>query len=250
MGRIDNIYRSLSGKRVVVTGGASGIGLATVERFRAEGARVAVIDTNEQRLSTLRLGGAIDLGVCADVSVAESVHAAFDQVLREWDGLDVLVANAGVSVRAPLLAITPEQWRVVLATNLHGAFYCAQRAGQEMIKRENGVILFTASTNALEGHALYADYNASKAGMLLLMRTMALELAPTVRVNAVSPGYVLTPMQLAEYTPEMLAQVNQRLPLKRHAEPSEVAALFAFLASDEAQYLTGQNFIIDGGETA
>jgi NAD(P)-dependent dehydrogenase (short-subunit alcohol dehydrogenase family) len=112
------------------------------------------------------------------------------------------------------------------------------------------VILMTASTNGLTGHPLYADYNASKAGVVLLARTMALELAPSVRVNAVCPGYVLTPMQRAEYSEEMLAGVNATIPLGRHASPEEIASLFAFLASDEGAYFTGAVLSIDGGETA
>jgi NAD(P)-dependent dehydrogenase (short-subunit alcohol dehydrogenase family) len=112
------------------------------------------------------------------------------------------------------------------------------------------VILNTASTNGIMGYRYYADYNASKAGVIELARSMAIELAPKVRVNAVAPGYVLTPMQRAEYTDEMLEEMNQKLPLKRHAQPEEVAGLFAYLASDEASYLTGHVYIIDGGEIA
>ena len=119
-----------------------------------------------------------------------------------------------------------------------------------MKPRKSGVLLFTASTNGIEGHPLFADYNASKAGVILLAKTLALEYAPWLRVNAVCPGYILTPMQEAEYTPEMMDAVNSKLPLGRHAEPNEVAALFAFLASDEAAYLTGHCYIIDGGEIA
>jgi NAD(P)-dependent dehydrogenase (short-subunit alcohol dehydrogenase family) len=115
---------------------------------------------------------------------------------------------------------------------------------------DEGAILMTASTNGLSGHANYADYNASKAGVILLARTMARELAPRIRVNAVCPGYVLTPMQRAEYTDEMLAAVNDGIPMRRHAEPDEIAALFAFLASDDAAYITGAAIAIDGGETA
>ena len=110
--------------------------------------------------------------------------------------------------------------------------------------------IYTASTNGLTGYPLYADYNASKAGVIELSRSMALELAPKIRVNAVAPGYVLTPMQRAEYSDDMLKDVNRKIPLERHAEPAEVAALFAFLASDDAEFISGQVYTIDGAETA
>jgi NAD(P)-dependent dehydrogenase (short-subunit alcohol dehydrogenase family) len=119
-----------------------------------------------------------------------------------------------------------------------------------MHRGDGGVILMTASTNGLAAHRFYAGYNAAKAGVILLARTMALELAPKVRVNAVCPGYVLTPMQQAEYTPEQLAEVDASIPLGRHARPEEVAALFAFLASDEGSYFTGATISLDGGELA
>jgi meso-butanediol dehydrogenase/(S,S)-butanediol dehydrogenase/diacetyl reductase len=162
----------------------------------------------------------------------------------------VLVANAGISMRTPFLELSEEQWRRVLDVNLTGVFLCAQQAARRMVAAGGGTILMTASTNGLSGHPFYADYNASKAGVILLAKTMALELAPTVRVNAICPGYVLTPMQRAEYTDEMLAAVDAEIPLGRHARPEEVAALFAFLASDEGAYLTGAAISIDGGETA
>jgi len=221
--------RGLDGKRVVVTGGSSGIGEATVRRFRDEGAHVTSI--------------ALDGEIECDVADAEQVAAAFEQV----GDIDVLVANAGISIRAPFLEIREEDWRRVLDVNLTGVFLCAQQAARRM---DEGVILMTASTNGLAGHENYADYNASKAGVILLARTMARELAPHIRVNAVCPGYVLTPMQRAEYTDEMLAAANATIPLQRHAEPDEVAALFAFLASDDARYITGAAITIDGGETA
>jgi NAD(P)-dependent dehydrogenase (short-subunit alcohol dehydrogenase family) len=112
------------------------------------------------------------------------------------------------------------------------------------------VILQTASTNGIMGYPFYADYNATKAGVIELTKSMALELAPKVRVVAVAPGYVLTPMQRAEYTDEMLDEVNRKIPLRRHAKPEEIAALFAYLASDDAAFITGQVVTIDGAETA
>ncbi len=164
-----------------------------------------------------------------------------------WGGLDILINNAGISLRHAFLDITPQEWRQVIDINLNGVFYVAQAAARRM---ENGVIVNMASTNGLLGYPHYADYNASKAGVIELTRSMALELAPQVRVVAVCPGYVMTPMQEAEYTPEMLTEVNEKIPLGRHARPEEIAALFAFLCSEEAAYITGQCYVIDGGEIA
>lgn len=242
---------SLQGKRVVITGGASGIGLATANRFVSEGATVIIIDNNENSLQkTLKEYPGIAHGVIADVSDAQEVKQAFEKIDRLVDGVDILIANAGISVRANFIDITPEQWRKVIGINLDGIFYTSQEAAKRMLAQGAGVILMTASTNGVVGHPYYADYNASKAGVNLLARTMALELAPTIRVNTVCPGYVLTPMQMAEYTPEMLKQVDETIPLKRHALPEEVANLYVFLASKEAAYITGQHIPIDGGELA
>lgn len=243
------MYPDLAGKRVVITGGASGIGLAAAGRFRDEGARVAILDIDVPALERIRgeLTG-VDAFIAADVSDPSSVERAFTQVDSLIGGVDVLVSNAGISVRNTFTGITADQWSKVLGINLGGMFLCSRKAAKRMA--DGGVILMTASTNGMEGHPFYADYNASKAGVILLAKTMALEFAPRIRVNAVSPGYVLTPMQKAEYSPEMLEKVNEKIPFRRHADPAEIAALFAFLASDQASYITGANIPIDGGETA
>jgi len=175
---------------------------------------------------------------------------AFQKTDELIGGIDILIANAGICYRSPFLNITYEQWTKVMRVNLDGMFICAQEAIQRMKKQRSGVVLFMGSTNGLEGHPLYTDYNASKAGVVVLAKTLALEFAPWLRVNAVCPGYVLTPMQKLEYTPEMMDAVNAEIPLNRHATPEEVASFFAFLASDEAAFITGQAMVIDGGETA
>jgi meso-butanediol dehydrogenase/(S,S)-butanediol dehydrogenase/diacetyl reductase len=243
--------RGLRGKRVLITGGARGIGAATAERFLDEGSRVVVLDCNDEALRRIKdalpsLSGTIS----ADVSDAEAVARAFGELDELLGGLDVLINNAGISVRQPFLDITPEQWRRVMDVNLNGMFFVAQQAARRMLAGDGGVILNMGSTNGLMGYPFYADYNASKAGVIELTRSMALELAPNVRVNCVCPGFILTPMQEGEYTPEMLRAFESKVPLKRLGRPEEVAALFAFLASDDSAFITGHYFVIDGGEIA
>jgi meso-butanediol dehydrogenase/(S,S)-butanediol dehydrogenase/diacetyl reductase len=278
--------RGLKDKRVLITGGASGIGAATAARFLEEGSRVCVLDRDavackhiKQELSGLGEAG-ISEAIIADVTDLMQVEAAFAEAIRLMDGVDVLINNAGISIRHRFLDITPEEWDRVIAVNLTGMFYVAQTAARHMwerysgeassaqatstaasstkassanassVKPGSGVILQTASTNGVMGYPYYADYNATKAGVIELTRSMALELAPRVRVCAVAPGYVLTPMQRAEYSDAMLEEVNRKIPLGRHATPEEIAGLFAYLASDDAAFATGQVFTMDGGETA
>jgi len=243
--------RGLKGKRVLITGGASGIGAATAARFLEEGSSVVVLDRDAKGRKQIqdqlpKLAGTVD----ADVSNLKQVGAAFAEAVRMMGGVDVLINNAGISIRHNFLDITPEEWDKIIAVNLTGVFYVAQTAARHMWERGSGVILQTASTNGIVGQPYYADYNATKAGVIELTKSMALELAPKVRVCAVAPGYVLTPMQRAEYTDEMLAAVNSKIPLRRHAQPEEIGALFAFLASDDAAYMTGHVYTIDGAEIA
>jgi len=243
--------RGLRGKNILVTGGASGIGQATATRFLEESCNVCVLDRRADARARVSnelpgLAAVID----ADVTSLEQVEAAFEQAIAQMGSVDVLINNAGISIRHDFLDITPEEWDEVIAVNLTGVFYVAQTAARHMVARGSGVILNTASTNGSIGSPHYADYNASKAGVISLTQTMALELAPAVRVNAISPGYVLTPMQRAEYTDEMLAAVNSGIPLGRHAMPEEIAGLFAYLASDDAAFATGQVYVMDGGEAA
>lgn len=243
--------RGLKTKHVLITGGASGIGAATAARFIEEGAQVCVLDRDSAALKRIKQGMPQLAGtVAADVSDFKQVNDAFADAVELMGGVDVLINNAGISVRHKFLDITQEEWNRVIAVNLTGVFNVAQTAARHMMDHEGGVILQTASTNGLVGQPFYADYNATKAGVIELTKSMALELAPKVRVCAIAPGYVMTPMQRAEYTDEMFAELNAKLPLRRHAQPEEIAALFAFLASDDAAYITGHVYTIDGAEIA
>jgi len=243
--------RGLKDKRVLVTGGGSGIGAATAARFLEEGAKVCVLDRDPKARASIAsklktLSGVLD----ADVTRRDQVEAAFAEAIRAMGGVDVVINNAGISIRHNFVDITQEDWDRTLAVNLTGVFHVAQVAARHMLERGSGAILNPASTNGVMGYPFYADYNATKAGVIALTRSMALELAPKVRANAVAPGYVLTPMQRAEYTDAMLAEVNGKIPLRRHATPEEIGALFAFLASDDAAYISGHVYTIDGAETA
>jgi len=233
-----------------VTGGASGIGQATAARFLKEGCPVCVIDRDvDNRARVARELPDLAAVIDGDVSDRTQVHRAFQQAVDSMGSVEVLINNAGISIRHDFLEITQEEWNAVLAVNLTGIFNMAQTAARHMMQKGSGVILNTASTAGTTGYPHYADYSASKGGVIALTLAMALELAPAVRVNAISPGYVLTPMQRAEYTDDMLRAVNRKIPMGRHAKPEEIAALFAFLASDDAAFATGQVYVMDGAET-
>lgn len=242
--------RGLKGKNVLVTGGASGIGQATASRFLEEGSRVCVLDrSGEARQRVVTELPTLTGVIAADVSKLEQVQAGLQEAIERMGSVDVLINNAGISIRHDFLDITADEWDEVLGVNLKGVFFMAQTAARHMMERGSGVIINTASTGGSTGYPHYADYNASKGGVIALTQSMALELAPVIRVNAISPGYVLTPMQRAEYSDAMFDAVNRKIPLGRHAKPEEIAALFAFLASEDAAFATGHVYVMDGAET-
>lgn len=212
---------------------------------------MAVIDRDEAASQCLRkaLPG-LEVILSAELSDPASVAGAFNALDRQFNGLDILINNAGISIRHSFMDITSEEWTKVISINLNGVFYVAQQAAKRMLAGGSGVIINMGSTNGLAGYHYYADYNASKAGVIELTRSMALELGPKIRVNSVCPGFIMTPMQEAEYTPEMRHAFEVKVPLQRLGSPADVASLFAFLASDESSYISGQHIVIDGGEIA
>jgi 3-oxoacyl-[acyl-carrier protein] reductase len=234
----------VSGRIVIITGASSGIGAATAQRFLDDGDNVVNLDLSVDGAPT----GCTT--IVTDVRQWSMIQRAVDSVVEEYGNVDIAIANAGISKRRDVLGTTHDSMSDVLAINLMGVFGLWQTCAAHMLARGSGVLLATASTNATAAYPYYADYNASKAGVLALCRSFALELSPLIRVACVSPGYVLTPMQRSEYTDEMIAEVNERIPMGRHARPDEIAAIFYFLASDVAAFISGQQIVVDGGELA
>lgn len=242
------------GKTVIVTGAGRGIGRAIAERFASEGADVLCVGrTREPLEETAALCGSAWV-VTGDVSRSEDVDGVLAAALERWERIDVLVNNAGIDDETPFLDMSEEDWRAVIATNLTGVFLMSQRVARTMRDSKGGVILHNISIDALGGDGPFASYNASKAALLGLNRTMALELAQYgIRVNGVSPGFTHTDMTERAVGPKLMAYLNgsfERVPMRRLVKPAEIAAAFAFLASDDASAITGQNLVVDCGLTA
>jgi NAD(P)-dependent dehydrogenase (short-subunit alcohol dehydrogenase family) len=242
------------GRTVIVTGAGRGIGRAIAQRFAAEGADIMCVGrTLEPLEETVALSGR-GIAHAADVTVAADVDGVVTAALERWEQIDVLVNNAGIDDETPFLEMLEENWDAVVATNLKGAFLMSQRVARTMVERGGGVILHNASIDALGGDGPFASYNASKAALLGLNRTMALELAAYgIRVNAVSPGFTHTDMTEKAVGPKLMDYLTKefdRVPMRRLVETDEVAAGFAFLASDDASAITGQNLVVDCGLTA
>jgi NAD(P)-dependent dehydrogenase (short-subunit alcohol dehydrogenase family) len=252
--------RGLQGKRVLISGGSSGIGLATAQRFLEEGSRVFLtgLDRREvdSALAGLRPSGEVH-GLACDVSLEGDVARMVAAARRALGGIDALINNAGTARRDPFLAIAAGDWDRIIAVNLRGMFLVAQAVSRRMVEQGGGgVIINMSSTNGLAGEEDYAHYNASKGGVLLLTKTMAVELGSRgIRVNALCPGYIRTPLNAAISASIggadfETAYARARIPLGRAGEVGEVAAAYAFLASDDASFIHGTALVIDGGQLA
>jgi NAD(P)-dependent dehydrogenase (short-subunit alcohol dehydrogenase family) len=247
--------RGLTGKNVLVCGGSSGIGKATAHRFLDEGSRVFLcgIDLEEvdRTLDELRPLGAVG-GMACDVGTEAGAASLVETAENGLGPIDVLINNAGIARKDAFLDIHPVDWDRILQVNLRGMFLVAQAVARGMAARRAGVIVNMASTNALGGEEAFAHYNASKGGVLQLTRTMAVELGPLgIRVNCLCPGFIATPLNDAISDAAFVeAYERERIPLGRAGRPEEVAAAYAFLASDEASFVHGEALVIDGGQLA
>jgi NAD(P)-dependent dehydrogenase (short-subunit alcohol dehydrogenase family) len=247
-----------AGRGVIVTGGGRGIGQATARAFAAEGADVLVLgrtvaDLEDTVAQITADGGQAWLLPC-DVTNEAQVEETVTRAASRWNRIDVLINNAGIDDDTPFLEIDRARWRAVIDTNLTGVFLMSQAVAREMATSGGGVILHTASIDASGGDGPYAAYNASKAGLLGLNRTMALELAAHgIRSNCVSPGFTHTVMTEKAVGPKLMEYLNgsfTRVPIKRLVRTDEIAQAFLFLASDQASAITGIDLRVDGGLTA
>ena len=242
----------LKDKVAIITGGAQGIGLATTRKFLAEGARVALADVRDGAvdgaLRELNVNGAA-AGYTVDVTRREAVDEMVEKVRERFGRVDILVNNAGITLDARLQKMTDEQFDKVIAVNLKGTYNCAQAVVDTMITQGGGVILNASSVVGLHGNFGQTNYAASKFGVIGFVKTWSRELGPKgIRCNAVCPGFITTPI-LETIPDKVLAQMNERVPLKRLGRPEEVANLYAFRASDEASYINGAVIEVTGGLT-
>jgi glucose 1-dehydrogenase len=244
------------GRSVIVTGAASGIGRATALRFAQSGARLLLDDLAEEGLeataAAARAAGAAEaLTHVADVAVREQVEALVARAVQRFGGLDVMVANAGVSLDAPFLELSEEQLERTLAVNVKGVFWCGQAAARAMLAGEplrGGHIVNIASTYGEVTAPECAAYSASKGAVRMLTKAMAVELGPLgLRVNAVAPGWIRTAMSPFLGDAALEEEIRRSIPVGRIGSPEEVASVIHFLTGGEARYINGETIFVDGG---
>ena len=244
--------KRLEGKVAIVTGGAQGIGFATVKKFVEEGAVVALCDVRQEGIDRavhdLSANGAVT-GYVVDVTRRDQVDAMVSSVKGKHGRIDVLVNNAGITLDARLQKMTDDQFDKVIAVNLKGTYNCAQAVVDTMVAQGSGVILNASSVVGIYGNFGQTNYAASKFGVIGFVKTWARELGPKgVRCNAVAPGFISTSI-LKTMPDKVMKQMTERVPLKRLGTPQDIANVYAFLASDEASYINGAVIDVSGGLT-
>lgn len=241
----------LSDKVAIVTGSAQGIGLATAQRLAAEGARVVVSDIGQARVdaavASIRSAGAQVMGCVVDVTDRAAIDAMVASVKVQWGRIDVLINNAGITKDARLAKMSSAQFDSVIAVNLKGVFECTQAVAELMVAQGSGSIVNASSVVGLYGNFGQTNYAATKAGVIGFTKTWARELGPKgVRVNAVCPGFIQTP--ILDTIPDAVKQkMVEKVPLGRLGKPEEIASVYAFLASDDSSYLNGAVIEVSGG---
>ena len=250
--------RGLKGKNVLITGASSGIGKAIALRFAKEGAHVAVNYRSSQEeanavVQEMQSGDADNskhITVKADVSKVEDVSNMFEQVVAELGGLDILINNAGLQIQGASHEIPLEDFDKMIDVNMRGAYLCTRKAITHFLKNGGGVIVNDSSVHELIPRPQYVGYTMSKSGMQAMTRTLALEYArDNIRINSFAPGATLTPINPWKDDPKKKADIESHIPMGRSGQPEEMAAVAAFLASDDAAYITGQTLFVDGGLT-
>jgi len=241
----------LENKVAIITGGASGIGLASAHKFLREGARVALIDIGGDRVEAacaeLRASGGEVAGYAVDVTRRAEIDAMVSAVRARWGRIDVLLNNAGITKDARLVKMTEAQFDQVIGVNLKGVFECTQAVAAIMIEQGAGVVINASSVVGLYGNFGQTNYAATKAGVIGMTKTWARELGPKgVRSVAVCPGFIETRI-LSTIPVEVLQDMMDRVPLGRLGKPEEIANVYAFLASDEASYVNGAVIEVSGG---
>ncbi|MBD0369916.1 MAG: SDR family oxidoreductase [Pyrinomonadaceae bacterium] len=247
----------LMNKVALVTGASRGIGRSIAERFAAEGSHVAVnyLPQGENEIEAravanqLKTAGMI---VGGDVSLRGDVERMVSEVVQKFGRLDIAVCNAGIEIKKPFLEVTDEEWNSVLSVNLYGSFCVAQAVARQMVRQGgSGKLIFISSVHEDIPFPGYTAYCASKGGVRMLMRNLAMELAPhKINVNNIAPGAIATPINSAVLSdPEAKAGAISEIPWGRFGRPEEVAAVAVFLSSDEAEYVTGSTYYVDGGLT-
>lgn len=248
----------LQRKVALITGANSGIGKAIATRFAAEGAHVVLnylpggqtnIDEAESVVATF---GTTSIAVPADVSKREDVEHMMQQVIDKFGRIDIAVNNAGIEIKKPFLEVEDEEWNSVIAVNLFGSYLVSQVAARQMVKQgEGGKLIFISSVHEDIPFPEFTAYCASKGGVRMLMRNLAMELAPyKINVNNIAPGAIATPINQAVLDdPSASKNAIGEIPWGRFGKPEEVASVAVFLASDEAEYVTGSTYYVDGGLT-
>jgi NAD(P)-dependent dehydrogenase (short-subunit alcohol dehydrogenase family) len=248
---------SLSGKVAVVTGGRRGIGKAIALALAGAGADIALGDRTiddgqlEAAADEVKKLGRRSLAVKADITSKAEVDSFFQKVADELGAVDILVNNAAMNIRAPLLELREDGWDRVINTDLKGCYLCAQAAGRIMVSQKRGNIINIASTAALKAAPQMGAYCIAKAGVVMLTKVLAVELGQyNIRVNAVAPYIVKTKFSQPLWSePEALKQIEAEIPVGRLAETGDIVGAVLFLAADASSYITGQTVIVDGGST-